>query len=86
MTELEIELRNILDEKEKKDGDASGKKYSTSSVHRVLAFLYPYRVQVFWLLFMTMTMAILAAVPPAVTKYLVDEVFTRGNTEHFFLY
>ncbi|MBR0459526.1 MAG: ABC transporter ATP-binding protein [Victivallales bacterium] len=44
----------------------------------------PYKKRLFLLMGLTMVLALLAMLPPLITKTLVDDVFTDGNTDHLF--
>lgn len=50
------------------------------NLRKTAGFLTPYRRQIVVLVALTMVMAILATLPPLVTRALVDRVFTNGDT------
>ena len=56
---------------------------SSHNLRKTMRFLSPYRRQVFWLVVFTIVMAVLATVPPLVTRALVDKVFTQRHTSIF---
>lgn len=56
------------------------------NLRRVAIFMRPYRGRLILLASLTVCLACLNVLPPLVTRYLIDQVFTNRETEHFFLF
>ena len=58
---------------------------SRGGIRRIARMMLPYRIQMVILVGLTVIMALIATLPPLVTRALIDQVFTRGNTSNFFI-
>ena len=60
-------------------------EHSRGGVRRIARMMLPYRIQMAILVGLTAIMALIATLPPLVTKALIDQVFTQGDTTNFFI-
>ncbi|NLZ63233.1 MAG: ABC transporter ATP-binding protein [Lentisphaerae bacterium] len=64
----------------------SDKKTSFGNIGKILVFMSPYMRQLVLLVALTVILALLATIPPMVTRALIDRVFTQRDTSVFFLF
>ncbi len=64
----------------------SKKKTPLGNIGKILVFMSPYQRQLWLLIGLTIFLAILATLPPMVTRMLIDRVFTQRDTSVFFQY
>lgn len=73
-------------EKQEKKEKTLEEKRRLGNIGKILVFMFPYKGLLLWVLGLTAFLAFLAMLPPLVTKVLVDDVFTRNQTNKFFVF
>lgn len=73
-------------EKQEKKEKTLAEKQRLGNIGKILVFMFPYKGLLLWVLGLTAFLAFLAMLPPLVTKVLVDDVFTRNQTNKFFVF
>ncbi len=64
----------------------SENKSSLGNLGKILVFMSPYQRQLLLLVLLTILLALLATIPPLITRTLIDRVFTQRDTSVFFLF
>ena len=67
------------------NGKSDKDKRKIGNIAKILVFMHPYKVQLLGLFALTALLSIIAMFPPLVTRTLVDDVFTQGKRNLFFV-
>ena len=67
------------------NGKSEKDKRKIGNIAKILVFMHPYKVQLLGLFALTALLSIIAMFPPLVTRTLVDDVFTQGKRNLFFV-
>ena len=67
------------------NGKSDKDKRKIGNIKKILVFMHPYKMQLLGLFALTALLSIIAMFPPLVTRTLVDDVFTQGKRNLFFV-